>query len=71
MIVCLCEGVSDRGIRQAVDQGNTTARQITQATGAGSHCGLCRCDIRRLAKAMREGEPDAAGGDGVAILLRR
>lgn len=41
MIVCLCEGVSDREIRGCVQQGAYTVEAIGRACGAGTGCGSC------------------------------
>ncbi|TVQ94093.1 MAG: (2Fe-2S)-binding protein [Deltaproteobacteria bacterium] len=48
MIVCLCEGVSDRVVQQIVDQGHQTVRAVASACGAGTRCGSCVCDLKRL-----------------------
>jgi bacterioferritin-associated ferredoxin len=42
MLVCHCNGVSDRHIRRVVREGAVTTAQIAQATGAGACCGGCR-----------------------------
>ena len=41
MIVCHCEAVTDREIRQSVAEGACTARQVARACGAGGRCGGC------------------------------
>ena len=48
MIVCLCEGLSERVIEQAVREGATTVRAVARSTGAGTGCGSCVCDVRRI-----------------------
>lgn len=48
MIVCLCEGISDRDVRAAAGQGIRTATELRKHNGAGSGCGACRRDLRRL-----------------------
>ena len=48
MIVCHCQGVSDRSIRQAVREGARTVRQVSRVCRAGRMCGGCRpviCEI--------------------------
>jgi bacterioferritin-associated ferredoxin len=48
LIVCHCQGVSDRSIRQAVQQGARTVGQVARACRAGRMCGGCRptiCEI--------------------------
>ncbi|MCB9683683.1 MAG: (2Fe-2S)-binding protein [Alphaproteobacteria bacterium] len=57
MILCLCEGVSDRAIDDAIRAGARSVRQVTRATGAGTGCGSCACDVRSRLKATRQAEP--------------
>ena len=40
MIVCVCRGISDQRIRQAVDDGVTCVRQL-EARCIGDRCGMC------------------------------
>jgi bacterioferritin-associated ferredoxin len=48
VIVCHCEVVSDRSIRQHCDQGAVTADEIAERCGAGARCGSCRPSIVAL-----------------------
>lgn len=41
MYVCICNGVSDRVIRDAAEAGCTSVAEMTMRTGAGSCCGSC------------------------------
>lgn len=50
MIVCLCEAVSDRTIRAAVESGANTVGAIARHTRAGTQCGSCACDLAKLLK---------------------
>jgi len=47
MIVCLCKGVSDRDIRNAIDQGATCLGQLEQS-GIGGQCGGCEDMLERM-----------------------
>jgi bacterioferritin-associated ferredoxin len=42
MIVCHCNGVSDRAIRESVRKGARSHREVALACGAGRSCGGCR-----------------------------
>jgi len=42
MYVCVCNAVTDSDIRNAVDDGVCTMRQLRQKTGCASTCGCCR-----------------------------
>jgi len=48
MYVCLCKGVTDTQIRQAVDSGATSLRQVRQQLGVASQCGKCSCMAREI-----------------------
>jgi bacterioferritin-associated ferredoxin len=41
MIVCICNNVSDRKIRQAVDAGVTSMAGLRDQLGVGTCCGKC------------------------------
>jgi len=42
MYVCVCNAVTDSDIRNAVDNGVCTIRQLRQNTGCASTCGCCK-----------------------------
>jgi len=39
--VCLCNGVTDRQIREAAEAGCRTMSELTMRTGCGATCGSC------------------------------
>ena len=41
MIVCVCNNISDREIRQAVDLGLTSMSDLYKELGVGPCCGKC------------------------------
>ncbi|MBS0213021.1 MAG: (2Fe-2S)-binding protein [Proteobacteria bacterium] len=41
MYVCLCHGITDRQIRDAVTAGCSTLDDLGARTGAGTGCGGC------------------------------
>jgi bacterioferritin-associated ferredoxin len=52
MYVCLCRAVSDRQIREAVEQGARTMRELQRGLGVASGCGRCgRCAMQVLREA--------------------
>lgn len=48
MLVCHCNGISDRTIRRAIRAGATTVVDVKSACGAGQCCGSCNPTIRAL-----------------------
>ncbi len=41
MYVCICNGVTDRDIRQAAQAGCRSLTELTMRTGCGATCGSC------------------------------
>lgn len=39
--VCICNGVTERQIREAAAHGCTTTAELTMRTGCGANCGTC------------------------------
>ena len=48
MIVCHCNGTTDREIRRAVRNGAGTLREVSRACGAAAGCGGCSEMVREL-----------------------
>jgi len=42
MYVCVCNRVTDSDIRNAVDDGISNIRQLSQSTGCSTSCGCCK-----------------------------
>lgn len=48
MYVCLCKGVTDKDIEQAVEQGCRSMRELKSGLGVGSQCGRCTGHAREV-----------------------
>ncbi len=48
MIICLCEGVSDKSVEKAVRCGAETVKEVGKLCGAGTGCNSCHCDIKKI-----------------------
>lgn len=48
VIVCHCRVVSDRHVRAAIDAGAADLCDVAAACGAGTGCGGCLPEVRRL-----------------------
>lgn len=46
--VCYCMSVTNGMIKDAVDSGANTLEEVQAATGAGTVCGSCLEDVKRL-----------------------
>ena len=53
MIVCLCEGITDRQIRAACRDGAANLNAIKKACGAGAECGSCQAQIEGIVQSTR------------------
>lgn len=47
-VVCNCLNVTNGMIKDAVDAGASTLEEVQEATGAGTACGACLEDVKRL-----------------------
>ena len=53
MYVCICNGVTDRDIRQAAEAGVRSIAELTMRTGCGATCGTCLDTAAELLAAAR------------------
>ncbi len=54
MIVCICNNVSDRKIRQAVDAGMTSMVELRDRLDVGTCCGKCHACAKRVLRECLE-----------------
>ena len=54
MIICQCNGVSDRAIRKAVRDGANTRNKVVRACTAGECCGGCAPAIDEIIEAEQQ-----------------
>ncbi len=50
MYICLCHGVNKKQLEQLTENGCCTVRQVQKECQAGSTCGACIPDLRKLLK---------------------
>lgn len=48
MYICICHAVTDSAINQAVNDGATSFRDLSFATGCGTQCGSCVTQARHV-----------------------
>lgn len=48
MYICLCHGVNESTIREAVRNGAHTIRELGFQTGCGTQCGSCVSQVQAL-----------------------
>lgn len=54
MYVCLCNGVTEKDIQQAIAQGASSVEEVMRRTGAGTGCGTCCATIAAMVEAAVE-----------------
>jgi bacterioferritin-associated ferredoxin len=54
MIVCICNNVSDRKIRQAVDSGMTSMNELRNHLDVGTCCGKCHACAKTVLRECLE-----------------
>ena len=57
MMVCLCEGVSERKVRRAIEHGAASVEQVTAACRAGGCCMGCHPTIESMLAEARQARP--------------
>lgn len=50
MYVCLCQGVTDGQIRDAIYDGCCSYRDVRETTGVGTQCGKCACLAKEVVR---------------------
>ena len=53
MYVCICNGVTERDIRQAAEAGCRSLPELTMRTGCGATCGSCLDTAAALLEQVR------------------
>ncbi|WP_280548684.1 MULTISPECIES: (2Fe-2S)-binding protein [unclassified Halomonas] len=60
MYVCICKNVTDHRIRDAVEDGARSWREVQQVTGCGTQCGKCACTGKDITREAIQAELSAA-----------
>jgi bacterioferritin-associated ferredoxin len=48
MYVCLCKGITDSAIRNAVSAGASTFKEVRYTLGVATQCGKCACSAKEV-----------------------
>jgi bacterioferritin-associated ferredoxin len=54
MWVCICNAVTDREVRAAIESGASTREAVTAACQAGGDCGACHGMIEQMVESHEE-----------------
>lgn len=66
MYVCLCKGVSDKQIRNAVAEGACSMRDLREALDVANQCGKCARECKSLLNESVLAASNAFNGQFVA-----
>lgn len=50
MYVCLCQGVTDGQIKDAIYEGCCSYRDVRETLGVGTQCGKCACFAKQVVR---------------------
>ncbi|MBS99597.1 MAG: (2Fe-2S)-binding protein [Oceanospirillaceae bacterium] len=50
MYVCICNNITERQVREAIDDGARSVRDLNRSLSVGSECGKCTCVARKILK---------------------
>ena len=62
MIVCVCNNISDREIRQAAELGVNSMAQLRDDLGVGTCCGKCQDCARQVLRECLQAHDSVAPG---------
>lgn len=62
MYVCLCKGITDAQIREAVSTGAESIREVRDQLGVMSQCGKCSTLAREIVKETLESNVSSNSG---------
>ncbi|MCP5244702.1 MAG: (2Fe-2S)-binding protein [Burkholderiales bacterium] len=48
MYICICKGVTDSAIREAVNNGAERMRDLKSCLGVTEQCGICACHTKAV-----------------------
>jgi bacterioferritin-associated ferredoxin len=68
MYVCLCKGITDRQIRDAVADGAANLQQVRHRLGVARQCGKCACVAKSVIERAREGQLDYSQASFYSVL---
>lgn len=69
MIVCLCNNVSEKKIRMAVDAGVTSMHQLRETLGVGNCCGKCKGCAKQVLRECLDASADTSHFHAQAVVF--
>lgn len=57
MYVCVCRGVTEKMLREAIVQGADRMRDLKTDLGVTEQCGICACHVKQILDQTRVQKP--------------
>lgn len=57
MYVCVCRGVTEKMLREAIVQGADRMRDLKADLGVTEQCGICACHVKQILDQARVQQP--------------
>jgi len=57
MYVCICNGVTERAVREAAERGARSLSDLAMMTGCGTNCGTCSQLAQQLLDETQRARP--------------
>ncbi|MCB1949560.1 MAG: (2Fe-2S)-binding protein [Burkholderiales bacterium] len=54
MYICVCKGITDSAIREAVNNGAERMRDLKNCLGVTEQCGVCACHAKEVLEQARQ-----------------
>ena len=65
MFVCICKGVTENKIREAIRAGAQSVEEVKHKCGAGTDCGTCILKLYRIVRDQMQAEEAASEQEAV------
>ena len=62
MYICLCHNVTDNDIRNCVEDGARSMRDLRRELGVASQCGKCACSAREILEECKDASVSGFAG---------
>ena len=62
MYLCLCYGVTDRKIKELLQDGVCSLQEVQKICNAGTNCGSCICQLKEMLKENEKTAPCTSDG---------
>jgi bacterioferritin-associated ferredoxin len=69
MYICICEGITESQIREAIQGGAHTVDALTRRLGIGVQCGTCTCATQWLLEEVHEEMGERRGRAPLSLVI--